>query len=139
MREIIFRAWHKKERKMYKVDEICFECDKVKLKGLKITKEEKIPMADVQLMQYTNLKDQNGRKIYEGDILNLEDEYEGDIRTRVVFYNGAFGTLDIRSSIHVPEPLANIIDDKNATHQLKDDAVIGNIYENPELLKKEVN
>ncbi len=75
----------------------------------------------IVLMQYTGLKDKNGKEIYEGDI--LKDE-EG---AWVVFYDAKDASFALRP-----------IEDKNDTlfYTLEGDfEIIGNIYENGELLK----
>lgn len=66
-------------------------------------------------MQFTGLLDKNGVEIYEGDIVRGRD---GDIYS-VVFENAAFRTNGI-----VPHP-----------KYFSDDEVIGNVWENGELLK----
>ena len=80
-------------------------------------------------LQYTGLKDKNGKEIYEGDVIRT-DNYKG-IHVFVVEYEfdycGALGafvfnTKDEASSVHC---------EANETGD-----VIGNIYENPELLEK---
>lgn len=77
------------------------------------------------ISQYTGLKDKSGVEIYEGDILYYIPS-DTSINNRIVeFESGAFwGTL-IRSGF------AKMLSDTNANSE-----VIGNIYENPELLKE---
>jgi uncharacterized phage protein (TIGR01671 family) len=79
------------------------------------------------LMQYTGLKDKNGKEIYEGDILNMTHHgsvsiVKPEIKGVVGFENAAFIVGEDRV------PLGRI------GRSLE---VIGNIYENPELLESE--
>lgn len=74
-----------------------------------------------ELMQFTGLRDENGKEIYEGDILDFDErEWGGRFKPEVVW-------------------MKNIIGDWNYCGSLSDvkewRRVIGNIYENPELLK----
>jgi uncharacterized phage protein (TIGR01671 family) len=84
---------------------------------------------DLHISQYTGLKDKNGVEIYEGDILRHEF-YWSDIKGFEI--NKKIGTVDFRGgSFSIKEtglPLS-FADDYEKSK------VIGNIYENPELLE----
>lgn len=84
----------------------------------------KIADEDLILMQYTGLKDKNGKEIYEGDIVESEKNMmfnQGKQTDQVRFEDGAFKVATVNLSTittsFYPE-------------------VIGNIYENPELLER---
>ena len=113
MREIKFRAWDNKLNKILEWTDIAYNDDP-------FFHEDR----DYELMQFTGLYDKNGKEIYEGDILKRPDL---EINYIVVFNGGCFC----------------IQDSKNKHHKLKllDGisiflGIIGNIYENPELLEE---
>lgn len=123
-REIKFRAWRIKEKKMYEVGAINFKKNKIfclldnavnydGIYGLEVDKE-------IILMQFTGLKDRKGVEIYEGDI--------------VVFYNPIIGEEykdRFKHKTIVDMFNMKIIGEENQVRL----EVIGNIYENKELLK----
>ena len=79
------------------------------------------------LMQYTGLKDKNGKEIYEGDIIRGE---------RLHYYNYLKGLQEaIIEWLHCGAwyPFAND-DDGMPYPESEECEIIGNIYENPELI-----
>lgn len=92
--------------------------------------EEPKPMADVILMQYTNLKDKNGKEIYEGDVVHYEYYYRGKDYWAVIW---AYDRWVMRRGER--EPGDESVRDDSPTIRWEESEVIGNIYSNPELLK----
>lgn len=118
-RDIKFRAWIKNNKRM----EMCIEvnpfyigdCDRFHWKH-----------EEVELMQYTGLKDKNGNEIYEGDIL----EFVATKTKWIVSYShGAFVISYQNSNINI------LYDCSIKDGMLKHMEIIGNIYKNPELLE----
>ena len=123
MREIKFRAWHKEKKIMGEVlgidilhKEIFFSNGDVDCCGFADLKY-------IELMQYTGLKDKNNKEIYEGDILF---ESFGEKYYKVVFENGSF-RAEFEGDFE--EHSFDLIDVVAQGCE-----VVGNIYENPELL-----
>jgi len=79
------------------------------------------------IMQYTGLKDKNGKEIYEGDIVKGNLIYKGGklMTMGCVEYNNSFGAFCLRNDG------GQTFFDK---HYLGDFEIIGNIHENPDLL-----
>ena len=78
------------------------------------------------IMQYTGLKDKNGRQIFEGDILKCR-RYEF---VKVIWGDDGFKAWYQPSSVNITVISLNHFLKKN-----KSTKIIGNIYENPELLE----
>ena len=92
-----------------------------------------VNLDEIELMQSTGLKDKNGKEIFEGDILIVSDEHSW---LEVVSYNqekAMFVIEEINRKYKVPESPLNDLFDTNI-FKFK---VLGNIYENPELLEVE--
>ena len=125
MREIKFRAWNKDKRRMFDV----FGLDPNHVIPWRVGEYLDCPhREDVVLMQYTGLKDKHGKEIYQGDIIKFISLDGGNptIITWVIFENGAF------RDFYYGEPLSSHIDMQHCGNPF---SVIGNIYENPELLE----
>ncbi len=122
MREIKFRGWVKENQKMVRITGFDFD-DKYGEWEYEDGENYCISQEHIELMQYTGLKDKNGKEIYEGDIIKFKTIENRIIIGVVQLYNccwivpGDYGT-----------PL-NIL-------KARCKSVIGNIHKNPELLKE---
>lgn len=82
----------------------------------------------IKIMQFTGLKDHNGKDIFEGDICRQERQ-SLDAIFEVIFRHGIF----LAKIKHVEFALKTACEnDKNHGMKMK---IVGNIYDNPELLK----
>lgn len=75
--------------------------------------------------QYTGLRDKNGTKIFEGDIVNISD-FDGGHKIGEVVYNDGACCYRI---------WGDLFDYGLGIYQDDNIEVIGNIYDNPELLE----
>ena len=123
MREIKFRIWDIDERKFVvnKTDRLgCGDTKKCMSERVDFENNSVEISADERYIfsEYTGLKDENGKEIYEGDILfeSFREEY-----LKVAFKNWSFRAECDEYSLKL-EDFADIFE------------VVGNIYENPELL-----
>ncbi len=124
-----YRAWLKKEQKMDNdVDHISWLEDKLYCIGDGIT--YMVSAEDLELMQSTGLKDEFGKELFEGDIIEWSywDEFEDSGTAKIIFDKGMFKLLDIRTEKEVWDNLFDCIENCNVFIQ-------GNIYENQELLE----
>lgn len=106
-REIKFRAWDGKE--MWTGFDIMPA-------GIIVPPAYKKYKGQLEYMQYTGLKDKNGKETYEGDIVKRTDS-TGTVQIKVVRYDQKYCSFDLYNY------------SKEFAWK-----VIGNIYENPELL-----
>lgn len=131
MQKIKFRCWDKNKKQMRAVRDICFdqygtidvycECDDI----------NEPAKGNDSLMQFTGLLDRNGKDIYEGDV--VQEDIRRDKRSKpimrwsVVVYS--------EKGMFIVECLPKSLRQWNELYKENDEVeVIGNIYENPELL-----
>jgi uncharacterized phage protein (TIGR01671 family) len=171
MNNIKFKAWDKNQKKMFQVERIDFDFDTGdKVQTVHLVPNElndergwdehpEVNIQDVDLLQYTGLKDRNGTEIYNGNIVkathlkfedwNTEKLKQEDKLFRIDYIQGAFlfGRINGDRTIL----LHGIFMDKDyykartentpfyklddgTYEQYTDFEVIGTIQENPELL-----
>lgn len=126
MREIKFRAWLKEERKMVNVETLFIGINRLCFGNSKTEDLFFRDFEEVELMQYTGLKDKNGKEIYEGDILFFRDE---NMKYIVVWQDAAF----IIKSIEIRKYSEKMfwLDDTEICCE-----IVENIYENKKLLEE---
>lgn len=128
-----FRAWYKEWKEMGRVGEIIFDLDGsvsvVLFKGNYL--DVSGPREKIVLMQSTGLHDKNGKEIFEGDIIkNGEAVVDVKNHPTLGFYttpNGVERFFGDNTSIR---DFNNDVEDFSDVTE-----IIGNVYENPELLE----
>jgi uncharacterized phage protein (TIGR01671 family) len=80
------------------------------------------------LMQCTGLKDKNGKLIYEGDVLKAKWCFT----LKIVYQNACFGHIKMNNS---DKSFLSFNEQPKLSLMLNTYEIIGNIYENPELLE----
>lgn len=83
--------------------------------------------------QYTGLKDKNGKRIFEGDIVFAKDDIWGS-----PFADGIKGKVVYCETAFFIEP-KNVMDTQWLFNECADYEIIGNIHDNPELLEGGAN
>lgn len=120
-----FRAWDEDSQKMNGNVEIYINKDK--------TIEVRSKDDKTMVMQSTGLKDKNDKEIYEGDVVKFP-EFNGDIYITPVVWDKSCACFGLSFSGKYPISFDYL---EEFYTELKDIEVIGNIYENPELLEGE--
>lgn len=126
-----YRAWDKETQTMLDVSLIDFKKSVLVGEHWDFGETNFINFDDIHLMKSTDLKDKNGKEIFEGDVIAIEvDDTETPINARV-FQNSKIGVL----MFHVFEdnedvPMVELLEDNSIAFE-----IIGNVYENQELLE----
>ena len=126
MREIKFHIYDKENKKYYSdVNFLSFCIGGIRFHWVDKDTQMVTELKDgsYELLQFTGLKDKNGREIFEGNIVHI-----GDMDRQVVFIDAKFQLTGI-------DKIDNAFYDLQPSEEL---VIIGNIYENPELLKEVV-
>lgn len=123
MREIKFRAWDKEFKRMV---------SDLSLHGLEFYGDSlNDALAQTTVMQYIGRKDKNGREIFEGDIIKNNYNYYDEKEKKWI-------PITENMSIIWNEHWCEFSFNSNkAVNHWGEMEVIGNIYENPELLLSE--
>ena len=121
MRDIKFRVWDNERNAMLnsKSVDIDFFEGEIEITSDTIRYDEVYTdeIKDFELMQYVGCKDKNNKEIYEGDIVKTKEHIGQIIYSKGMFF------IDVKGDFYLP--IYNVSEFME---------VIGNIYENPELL-----
>lgn len=148
MQKVKFRAWVIEEKIMVEVKEINFEHQYIQYKKYEDVEKgyenKYVGFDEIELMQYTGLKDKNGVEIYEGDIIKAKP-YGKEAIGKVCYTGCDYEVLEktddpLEFSDYVPMTRIG----SNVLYEARDEypsfgnrlEVIGNIYENLDLLEK---
>lgn len=123
MRDIKFRVWDNERNAMLnsKSVDIDFFEGKIEITSDTIRYDEVYTdeIKDFELMQYVGCEDKNNKEIYEGDIVKTKEHIGQIIYSKGMFF------IDVKGDFYLP--IYNVSEFME---------VIGNIYENPELLER---
>lgn len=127
MREIKFRVWEEDCNFMNDCVQIVIMDDERTFEVTEGFGWKMVP--EKHVMQFTGLHDKNGKWIYEGDIVRLSSDNGIDYNAMIVFKNGAFCAIDGTEDDYSIRRYGLM------RFELQIE-IIGNIYENPELLEE---
>lgn len=124
MREYLFRAWLKDTQEMIEVKSIHLSTKKIMygFSGRYYYGNTSCSFDDCELMQFTGLTDKNNKKVFEGDIVKVNG-----VATATVIYNETDACYAFDYGPEGKPLIVELVDE----HSVE---VIGNIYENPELI-----
>lgn len=125
MREFKFRAWDTEKQEMATVNFIGLNDYEVGMEDEECRRWRATYPYVCRLMQYTNLKDKNGKEIYEGDILKVKLDGGEEVNLYVKYVKGEYRVVNE----------GRWEDSLYAYMYFGDVEIVGNIYENKDLLR----
>lgn len=128
-----YRAWIKEEKCFADyIESIRYYSKEIDLCWGGICESDCFDFKDVIFTKSTDFKDDLGYELFENDIIlwTYWDEFEDSGSAKIIFENGMFKSVDIKTGKEVWNNLFDCIENCNVYLQ-------GNIYENPELLEVE--
>lgn len=125
-----FRAYDSSSyKRMYQPDEVMVGNGDIWIIDEDSCDNEWIVNNDLILMQATGLEDENCTEIFEGDILAVETD-DGTLNVNVFWDENHALFMFESKKYNEKEALAELLEDNSYPFE-----IIGNIYENPELLE----
>ncbi|WP_339072482.1 YopX family protein [Fusobacterium animalis] len=124
MKELKIKAWLKKEKKMVSIIGIDFNYEYIRYTeddNLFNSDYKVAEFKDIELLQFTGLKDNGGQELYEADVIKFNDGVN-DIYG-LISYDDEDGTYRV-SYENITEHLSE---------REGDFEIVGNIFENPDL------
>ena len=124
MKELKIKAWLKKEKKMVSIIGIDFNYEYIRYTeddNLFNSDYKVAEFKDIELLQFTGLKDNGGQELYEADVIKFNDGVD-DIYG-LISYDDEDGTYRV-SYENITEHLSE---------REGDFEIVGNIFKNPDL------
>ena len=124
MKEFKMKAWLKKEKKMVAIIGIDFNYEYIRYTedGNLFNSDYKVAeFKDIELLQFTGLKDNGGQELYEADVIKFNDGID-DIYG-LISYDDEDGTYRVSY-----ENITEHLSDREGDFE-----IVGNIFENPDL------
>lgn len=123
-----YRMWNEIISRLYSVDGLYFDREVAQYKD-EVGVSRLIKFQNAILMQSTGLHDKNGKEIFEGDVLGVDTDEE--IVNLNIYWDSKHALFMFESKkYNEKDLLAELVEDNTYPFE-----ILGNIYENPELLE----